>query len=297
MSENQILKEEQGAQVANKQLPLQAYQLSKQFTSKSESFYALKKCSLVLNKGETVGLLGPNGAGKSTFFNLLSTYHNPTEGHIFMNGSKISMFSSFFKNTGLFAQDNICWGSMSIDRHLYMMRLLFGVPSEVVEAWLAIMGLLSFRKNRPNQLSSGMQRKLCFMICSLTNPQYKFLDEPTTGLDPMARKKFREILEGQKERHGSSSILTTHTMDEAEKACDRILMLINGQTVICDSIENLKNQISGYTLKVELAKGETSLDQEVFECIGEYSLISKNGRMVTLDLFNVSDLAQRFKIL
>lgn len=131
-----------------------------------------------------------------------------------------------------------------------MLQILFGIPPDVQEAWLQLLELNKFTGNMPSQLSSGMKRKLCFMMASISNPLYKFLDEPTTGLDPMARKRFREIVDFQKNCYGSSSIITTHTMNEAEKACDKLVILVNGKILVIDSVENLKNSIHGYTLTI-----------------------------------------------
>ena len=107
-----------------------------------------------------------------------------------------------------------------------------------------------FDANCPAELSSGMKRKLSFIISAIFNPLYKFLDEPTTGLDPIARKRFREIIDYQKKVYGASTVFTTHTMNEAEKTCDRVLILVNGNTCVLDRVENLRRMTGGYNLTV-----------------------------------------------
>lgn len=87
-------------------------------------------------------------------------------------------------------------------------------------------------------------------MSAVSNPQYLFLDEPTTGVDPIARKELREILKELKNRYQTSSIFTTHTMSEAEKLCDRIMILVGGKLMIEGSVENLRSQLKGYSLKI-----------------------------------------------
>ena len=223
-----IQRENIKAMKPNPKLPIQAYKCTKVFSNKVGSFYAIKDASLVLKKGETIGLLGPNGAGKSTLFNLLSTYHSLTEGTIRTFGKNLGTFSSFFKQTGICTQDDVLWSSLTLEMHMTIMRILFGIPSHTIQNWIDFLELSHSKNQVPNQLSSGMKRKLCFMFSACSNPLYKFMDEPTTGLDPIARKRFREIVEFQKNIYGSSSILTTHTMNEAERTCDKIVIIVNG---------------------------------------------------------------------
>ena len=128
------------------------------------------------------------------------------------------------------------------------MRILRGVPYKVQYKWLEYLEMTKFVGNTPSGLSSGMQRKVCFMMAAMSNPTFKFLDEPTTGLDPLSRKRFRELLESQKQIYGGSSVFTTHTMSEAEKICDRIAILINGTFVVIDRVENIKKMTKGFNL-------------------------------------------------
>lgn len=229
-------------------IPIQASRISMLFKNDNNSFYALKDVSIILDKNETLGLLGPNGAGKSTLFNIISTYHDATGGSIRTFGEELNTYSSFFTECGLCAQDNILWDNLSISAQLNCMRILRGVPYKVQYKWLEFLEMTKFVGNTPSGLSSGMQRKVCFMMAAMSNPTFKFLDEPTTGLDPLSRKRFRELLDSQKQIYGGSSVFTTHTMSEAEKICDRIAILINGTFVVIDRVENIKKMTKGFNL-------------------------------------------------
>lgn len=300
---NSIERETSLAMEPRTDLPIQAMKVSKVFNSMtSGSFYALKDVSICLRNGETLGLLGPNGAGKSTLFNILSTYHDLTLGDVKMFGNDVTINSSFFKNTGICAQDEIVWNSLSVNTHLNIIRMMKGVPSDNQAEWLKLVELDRFGHNIPAQLSSGMKRKLCFLMSAISNPKYKFLDEITTGLDPMARKRTREIMTFQKKIYGASSIFTTHTMNEAEKACDRILILVNGNVCVIDTVANLKRISGGFNLTVEKNSPEqlgVEMAKELVNVftnipLDKFIIIEENAAKVTYDLYNVEDLPGKF---
>ena len=164
--------------------------VSKSFKKKSFQFFALKNVNFNLEEGETVGLLGPNGAGKSTLFNLLSTFHTPSHGEIRSYGEKITPFSKIFKSTGLCPQDDILWSTFTVQQHIDIYQKLYQIPPSVSQQWLVAFELNYFKNNIPHELSTGMKRKLAFILACFSNPKNKFLDEPTSGVDPMTRKLF-----------------------------------------------------------------------------------------------------------
>lgn len=246
-------------------IPVQASQIFKQFSNHGINFFALKDVNLIVNKGESVGLLGPNGAGKSTLFNVLSTYHGITAGNVKFFGETSNSYSSFFKEAGICTQDDILWESLSVNDHLEILAGMKNVPPEHIPVWKDLVGLNGFGKFKADTLSNGMKRKLCFLMACISNPQYKFLDECTTGLDPLARKIFKNIIDKQKEIYGASCIFTTHTMNEAEKTCDRVAILINGEVVALDDINELKKQMGGYSLTLVKLENQESLVREMKE--------------------------------
>ena len=325
---NPIDKETKIAMEDRDDIPIQAACVSKVFRNdKNDTFHALDNVSLCLNKGETLGLLGPNGAGKTTMFNILSTYFGLTHGSVKVFGKKLNSQSDFFSGAGICAQDNILWDVLSVKDHLNIIRALKGIPLAVQDRWLELVGLNAFESNCPDELSSGMKRKLCFLISAMSNPQYKFLDEVSTGLDPMARKRIREMVSNQKKVYGGSTLFTTHTMNEAERACDRIAILVNGTLRILNTIEGLKKEIGGYSLTLVvkpedrgqgIASGEQydamfgndglsgGEDDRLVEAIreelvgigenGEMEVVERTKNKLVVNLFSVKSIATVFEM-
>ena len=302
---NCIQKENQRAAEEDSSLRIQAKRITKIFKTSNQSFYALKDVSLTLDQNESLGLLGPNGAGKSTLFNIMSTNFNPTTGTVSCNGSKLNPSHEFFNITGICAQDNILWDSLPVEVQVDIFCRMRGIPMKIQRAWFEILDMGKFRRNVPSGLSSGMQRKICFIISAVSNPKIKFLDEVTTGLDPLARKRFREIVTHQKTVYGGSSIFTTHTMSEAELMCDKIAILINGTFVVIDDVENIKKQSKGFNLTLfknsPLDLGQDLLDQldGVFPDIpnSKIGIREENTNRVVYEIFGVDRIPERHEAL
>jgi ATP-binding cassette, subfamily A (ABC1), member 3 len=237
-------------------IAIQAQKISKVYPIgiKKIQFFALKDVSIYLNKNETLGLLGPNGAGKSTLFNILSTHVSADDGKILSFGQKLDAKSDLFKNTGLVAQEDLYWISLDVDTNIKIMRILKGIPKAVAETWKRVLYLDHSGKINAEHLSTGMKRKLCFIMGCISNPEFKFLDEPGTGVDPVAKLSMRDIIQEQKKAYGSSSILTTHSMGEAEEICDRIAIMLNGNMCLMNSIHDIKRLLGGYNITVYTKK-------------------------------------------
>jgi len=144
------------------------------------------------------------------------------------------------------------------------------------------------------------------MMSAISNPTFKFLDEPTTGLDPLSRKRFKEMLESQKKVYRGSSVFTTHTMSEAEKICDRIAILINGSFVVVDRVENIKRMTKGFNLIVyknsPIDLGHTLRKLIQHEAFPEVPLNSiqineENMNRVVFGIFNCTGLAKKYDLL
>lgn len=243
-----LQKETNEATYDNPDLPIAAQNVSKKYGQHT----ALANVSLTIKKKEIVGLLGPNGAGKSTFFNIMSNYIPCTSGKIRYFGKALSDATNFYDKTGLCAQDDIIWPELSVQNHLDFYGALKGVDKETIDIWLEILDLDSFRHRLSAHLSTGMKRKLCYIICMMSNPGYKFLDEPTSGLDPLSRKLMRRLMMDQRQANDGSCLFTTHTMQDAEDMCDRILILINGKPTIIQTVSELRNKLSGVNVSIQL---------------------------------------------
>ena len=304
---NPLNQEVKNAISSKDDIPIQAAGITKQFARKDKSlFNALENVSICLYQGENLGLLGPNGAGKSTMFKILSTFHKTSSGCVRSFGELLTPTSDFFKEAGICAQDEILWQNLSVENHLNIICTMNGIPKSVQSQWLRLVDLYNFKKNTPEELSSGMKRKLSFLMSAISNPTFKFLDEATTGMDPMSRKRIRELVESQKKVYGASSILTTHTMAEAERACDRILILVNGKARVLDSVENLKRGVKGFNLTVQKG-GKLKTRGEVIAAlvgafegrIGEeaFVVIEENDAKLAFDLAGIEDLPGAFTAL
>lgn len=244
-------------------MPLQAARIFKQFGKKKGKFFAVKDVSFVVELGEILGILGPNGAGKTTILRLLSNHTKLSYGDVRFFGEKKQNSSSFYKDTGFCPQSSILWPELSIDQHLKFICLMKNVPISLIDSFKELVGLSGFGNLDSDKLSEGMKIKLAFLMSVIANPKFKFLDECSAKVDPVTRKTFRDVILNQKENYGGSSIFVTNSMKEAEKVCDRVAILINGEICLLDSIFNLKEQMRGFVLTV--VKKNKNFDSEQLE--------------------------------
>ena len=256
----------------NPVLPIQIQRVSKIFkNAKKQKFLALDTVSLYLQPGENLGLLGPNGAGKSTLFNLLSTYHSQDSGKILVYGQELKNQHKFFKKVGLCTQENLLWETLTVEDHINIFSSIKGIPKKKALKWLEIYSLDNFEATKTVNLSSGMKRKLCFILSAMSNPKFKLLDEVSSGMDPLARDHLKEFISSQKRLNGGTCIITTHTMEEAEKICDRIVIMVNGKLALVDSVDGLKNSLGAYKLEIRRIEGsdkdDSALKQKLETCL------------------------------
>ncbi len=199
--------------------------LSKWYEKEGKPFQALKPTSFCVAKGEVLGLLGPNGAGKTTLISILTGLLKTDSGTAWIGGCNIlTELPNVYKTIGVCPQFDLFWEDLTIEEHLlFYLRLKGCNPEserESVDKVCKDVELLEHKYKKARQLSGGMKRRLSLAIATIGEPQAIFLDEPTTGLDPLNREKFWAILERIK--HDKSIILTTHLMQEADYLSDRI---------------------------------------------------------------------------
>lgn len=205
----------------------------KNVEKKFRSFEAVKKISFTARKGECFGLLGPNGAGKSTLISMIYGSMSRSGGAIEVLGLDPEVSGRRVRErTGVVTQDNNLDSSMSVIENMRMYSRYVGVPSlhreKRISELLDFM-LLSHKKDSViESLSGGMQRRLVFVRALLSDPQLLILDEPTTGLDPAVRQLLWDKIIELKKR-GTTILLTTHYMDEAERLCDRLIIMDEGE--------------------------------------------------------------------
>src|SRR5688572_19913348 len=213
-------------------------------------FTAVKGISFRVEEGEIFGLLGPNGAGKSTLIRMLVTLLPPTSGTAIVNGHDVVKASDGVRRSiGVIPQAMTSDLELSVEENLIFYAKLYGVPREkrarLMTELLEAVELTEWRDKQVKNLSGGMRRRVEIARGLVHEPRVFFLDEPTTGLDPVSRTAVWEMLRKIKAHRDLTVLITTHYMDEADKLCDRIAIVDHGKLVALDSPAALKASIPG----------------------------------------------------
>src|SRR5437762_6646469 len=203
-------------------------------------FTAVKGISFEVQEGEIFGLLGPNGAGKSTLIRMLTTLLPPTAGTALVNGFDITKQADGVRRSiGVIPQAMTSDLELSVEENLIIFAKLYGVPrakrEKLIDELLAAVELTQWRDAQVKKLSGGMRRRVEIARGLVHEPRIFFLDEPTTGLDPVSRVAVWEMLQKIKSERHLTVLLTTHYMDEADKLCDRIAIVDPGELKALDS--------------------------------------------------------------
>ena len=213
-------------------------------------FTAVKGISFTVDEGEIFGLLGPNGAGKSTLIRMLVTLLPPTLGTALINGFDIVKQSDGVRQSiGVIPKAMTSDLELSVEANLIIFAKLYGVPrvkrERLISDLLEAVELTQWRQAQVKNLSGGMRRRVEIARGLVHEPRIFFLDEPTTGLDPVSRVAVWEMLEKIKRERNLTILITTHYMDEADKLCDRIAIVDHGELKALDSPLKLKASIPG----------------------------------------------------
>ena len=220
---------------------------------KKKEVEALKGISFSVNKGEIFGLLGPNGAGKTTMIKILTTMLIPTSGKVSIMGLDPVMEHTQLRphiNFILGGERNLYWRLSAYDNLAYFSDL-YKVPRPEqktrINELLELVGLQDVTHQKVETFSKGMKQRLQIARGLVNKPDILFLDEPSIGLDPVSARKLREILR-QLNNNGTTILLTTHYMYEADELCDRIAFIDKGQLVAIDSPQNLKKNTDNVSI-------------------------------------------------
>ncbi|MCU1384891.1 MAG: daunorubicin resistance transporter ATPase subunit [Acidobacteria bacterium] len=213
-------------------------------------FTAVKGISFSVEEGEIFGLLGPNGAGKSTLIRMMVTLLQPTSGTAVINGFDVVKQSDGVRQSiGVIPQAMTSDLELSVEENLIIFAKLYSVPrakrERLISELLEAVELTQWRKAQVKNLSGGMRRRVEIARGLVHEPRIFFLDEPTTGLDPVSRVAVWEMLEKIKKQRNLTILITTHYMDEADKLCDRIAIVDHGELKALDSPLTLKASIPG----------------------------------------------------
>jgi len=214
--------------------------ISASHVSKSfKDVHAVRDVSLEFSKGEYVALLGPNGAGKTTFVEMIEGIQKPDEGEIRILGKSWSSDEARLRRImGLSLQETTYIDKLTVEETLNLFASFFGLGRKVTSRILGLVNLADKRRSYVMNLSHGMRQKLSIGIALINEPEILILDEPTTGLDPVARREIWDILLDLK-RRDTSLILTTHYMEEAQRLCDHIIIMDRGKVLVEGTLEKL----------------------------------------------------------
>ena len=207
---------------------------------------------LTIRTGEFFGLLGPNGAGKTTTISMLSTVLLPTEGEILLDGKKLDRNSTAEKRKlSVITQEYSMRQDMNMLEVMEYQGRLYYIPraerKQRTEELLKFTGLWEYRKRTVRHLSGGMKRKLMICRALLIEPQILLLDEPTAGMDAVARRQMWNLLR-QLHGQGLTILLTTHYIDEAQTLCDRVALIDRGRLDTVDTPQNLIDALGAFAV-------------------------------------------------
>lgn len=268
------------------------------------TFEAVKGVSFNVPEGEIFGLLGPNGAGKSTLIRMMTTLIPLTEGKAIVAGHNVAEDPDDVRRViGVIPQAMTSDPDLTVEENLIIYAKLYGVPraqrakniAEVLEA----VDLSKWREAQTKTLSGGMRRRLEIARGLVHNPRIFFLDEPTTGLDPVSRIAVWEMLDNLRRTRHLTMLLTTHYMEEADKLCDRIAIVDHGTLVALGSPNELKHNVPGANVvevhfdrdtaewkeRLEKLDGVTSVQAE---SAGFYRVLTSSGSKTTMQLVEMA---------
>ncbi len=217
------------------------------------NFHAVKGISFEVHEGEIFGLLGPNGAGKSTTLEIIETLREKTSGEVIVDGYDLDKQPAEIKKIiGVQLQTSGFYPGLNL---VQLIELFCGLYNRNVDAMelLDMVNLRDKAKSKVKELSGGQKQRFSVATTLINDPRIIFLDEPTTGLDPQARRSLWELVKTIRER-GTTVIITTHYMDEAEYLCDRVAIIDSGNIVAMETPDKLIDNLvaSGFERPKEM---------------------------------------------
>lgn len=267
-------------------------------------FEAVSGITFDVADGEIFGLLGPNGAGKSTLIRMMTTLIPVTAGKALIAGHNVSKDSDAVRRLiGVIPQALTSDIDLTVEENLSIYAKLYEVPRATrrrnIDDLLEAVDLTKWRDAQTKTLSGGMRRRLEIARGLVHNPRIFFLDEPTTGLDPVSRVAVWEMLNALKNQRGLTMLITTHYMDEADRLCDRIAIVDHGKLVALDTPMALKASVPGNNVvevqfthespdwpqRLERLAGVTSVESQ---SAAMYRVLTSNGSQTTTQLVEMA---------
>jgi ABC-2 type transport system ATP-binding protein len=253
--------------------------LKKQFGD----FVAVNEVSFTVATGEIFGLLGPNGAGKTTLIRMMTTLTPPTSGTAVVGGHDVRSDPDGVRHAiGVIPQALTSDPELTARENMNIHAKLYGLPNAqrqtLVPSLLESVGLTEFTDKLVGSFSGGMRRRLEIARGLVHSPKILFLDEPTTGLDPVSRTAVWEMINRLKESAGLTILLTTHYMDEADRLCDRIAIVDHGKLAALDTPGKLKDSVPGTDIvEAEFDNPPADWDSALAKLSGAASVNTQDG--------------------
>lgn len=224
--------------------------------------------SFSVKKGEIFGILGPNGAGKTTTLEMIEALREIDSGTVEIDGIDVSKHPKRIKNIiGIQLQSTAFYDKLNLREQLRMFASLYGESVDPDEL-LKKVQLTDKAKSYVQQLSGGQKQRFEIATALVNKPKVLFLDEPTTGLDPQARRNLWELIQ-KIQKSGMTIILTTHYMDEAELLCDRLAIMDNGQILVIDTPKKLVKDLLGRGFKKKQHVEQANLEDVFIDLTGK----------------------------
>ncbi len=245
---------------------------------------AVRGIDLEIATGEYVALLGPNGAGKTTLVEMIEGIQQPDSGEVLIKGMNWSGNSDRLRKImGISLQETRFIDKLRVRETLKMFAVFYNLNNNRVDEVMEMVNLQSKARAFTDNLSGGQKQRLALGIALLNSPEILLLDEPTTGLDPTARREVWDILNSLKEEKGTTMLLTTHYMEEASYLCDRIVIMDEGKVLARGTLDELLTNfmegeviefsIQGKIMKEELPNIEQVIKATFRESSNKWSLV------------------------
>lgn len=228
---------------------VEVHDLTKRYGKKT----TVRSVSFAVKKGEVFGILGPNGAGKTTTLEMIETLRPIDDGEAVVADINVAEDPKQVRRIiGVQTQSSAFYDKVGLREQLQLFASIYGTKTDV-DTLLADVDLTEKAKEYPEKLSGGQKQRFSIASALVNNPKVLFLDEPTTGLDPQARRNMWDLIEKIKER-GITVILTTHYMEEAQMLCDRIAIMDKGEIIALDTPKKLIQNLldTGFKKKQEV---------------------------------------------
>ena len=275
------------------------------FCARYESLDAIKDLTLKIRPGETVAFLGPNGAGKSTTIKMICGILKPTCGTIHMLGmDSWKNRQKFVKDIGVcFGNKSQLWWNLPVYRTYELLKSMYEIPDDIykcnIEAFSDMLGIGEYLDKPVRQLSFGQKMKAEFAACMLHNPKIVLLDEPTIGLDIVARQEFANFVKMIAQERNATILLCTHDLNDVESICSRVVVINHGQIVKDSSMQNIREELCQeyklcieYTQPIKIENNNPLIGVQCFSETMKNYIFSIDFNKVSLD--DAMDYAKKF---